>query len=138
MYNYNKYKNLPLKEQAIIRNEFNRDNKNNSKVETEISSKKNEESQIVIRSIHRNIMVAMKSTMSLPASHLETFETIWFTLKEKIEDFSGKKNLNQKTKKLIEELLSSNAYKETKKIDSQQSLGSRLGEFSSIAEKYLK
>jgi len=137
MYNHYKHGNLSSKEQAIIRNESNLNKINKEDKNHKSSSEKVAGNIAIIKTIDRNILVAMGGVASLPSTALESFEAIWFNLKEKIEDISRNKSLNEKTRNLIIELMTSEAYRKEAPIESQEDIAGKLGSFSNTVNYYL-
>ena len=137
MYSHYKHRNLGSKEKAILRNTSNLKRINNH-VEVQRNGNKKKVNNIgLINTIDRQVSIAMGGVSSLPRTELETFETIWFNLKEKIEDFSRNENIDENTEQLIAELMSSEEYKSEAQIESYQEICEKLGCFSSIVDRYL-
>lgn len=137
MYNHYKHGNLSPKEKAIIRNTSNSSSINKEVESQKNVSKKDGANMGLIKMIDREILKAMGSVAALPQTHLETFETIWFNLKEKIEDYSRNNNLDKKTEQLIVELMTNEECLAEARIENRGDICGKLDVFAKIVNRYL-
>lgn len=133
MYNHPKHKHLPDKVRGILMNqkEGQVNKRTNQNEEKELKEKS------FVREINRKISIAMNGVMGLPDTHLKDFNNIWFSLTEKIADFSRKEELDDKTVSLLNEMLISEVFVKEDEIASKQDICGRLEEISKIVDKYV-
>ncbi|PJO43910.1 hypothetical protein [Lysinibacillus xylanilyticus] len=132
-YNHQKHKDLPGDVRGILMNQTS----DRPISQGDASEDKTPKERSCVRDIDRKILVAINGMLSLPDEHVLTFNSIWFGLVEQIGDFSRKKNIDEKTKVLLEKIMNSDVYLNETEITSRKDISDRIKALEEFTKEYL-
>lgn len=132
-YNHKKHKDLPGNVRGALMNQTS----DKPISQGDASEVKTPKERSCVRDIDRKILVARSGLLTLPDEHVLTFNSIWFGLVEQIGDFSRKKNIDEKTKILLEKIMNSDVYLNETEITSREDIRDRLRVLEEFTKEYL-